>query len=152
ELRGGAVDDRMEMEMRRHRRQLRRQRTRRLAHALGVARDLLQIGPYGAPELAQLDAWLADEHGSAQLTLERADGVGERGLGDATAPRSAGEVQLVTQRQEISDLMHFHWVESFFPLLDPETPLGVRSLPRGSRATGIHWQKAYRLSSSDRVM
>jgi hypothetical protein len=46
---------------------------------------------------------------SAEIPLQRADGGGQRGLRDAAAAGCAGEIELLAQRQEVTDLVHLHW-------------------------------------------
>src|SRR5215510_4392740 len=77
-------------------------------HVLRVLGDFLQIRPHRATEFGELDTRLAVEYRAAELALERANCVGQGGLGDAAAPRRAREVQFFTERQEVADLMHFH--------------------------------------------
>src|SRR5215217_7181568 len=78
--------------------------------------DLLHIWPHCAAELGELDARLAVEHRAAELAFERPDRVGQGWLGDAAAPCRPGEVQLFRERQEVTDLMHFHgWNPSSRP-------------------------------------
>src|SRR5262245_21595281 len=61
-------------------------------------------------ERGERDRRLALEQRTAQLPLQRADGVGQRRLGDAAASGRAGEIALRAQRQEVADLMHLHGV------------------------------------------
>src|SRR5262249_6580983 len=43
------------------------------------------------------------------ISLQRADGGGQRGLRDVAAAGCAGEAELFAQRQEVTDLVHLHW-------------------------------------------
>src|SRR5262249_4812193 len=61
-------------------------------------------------ERGERDRRLALEQRTAQLPLQRANGVGQRWLGDAAASGRAGEIALRAQRQEVADLMHLHGV------------------------------------------
>ena len=51
---------------------------------------------------------LAVEQRAAHLVLELLDGAGQRRLRHVTALGGAGEVQVLAEREEIADLMHFH--------------------------------------------
>jgi hypothetical protein len=91
-----------------------REPTGRFANGASVVRDLLQIGPHGAPEVGERDARPALEHGCTKLPFQGSNRVGEGGLRDAAAPRCPSEVQFIAQGQEISDLMHFHGSNPLF--------------------------------------
>jgi hypothetical protein len=91
---------------------MRYQRPRNLADLICVAHDFIQVGPYHAPELCQGDRRLSLKQRSAKLPLERDDGVGQRRLRDAAAGGCAAEVELLAQRYEVLDLLHFHGLPS----------------------------------------
>src|SRR5262249_35977277 len=59
-------------------------------------------------ERGEGDERLALKKCAAQLTLQRYDGVGQRGLGDAAAPSRSREIALLAERQEVADLVHLH--------------------------------------------
>src|SRR5262249_36509757 len=79
-----------------------------LAGLIHVARDFVEVGPHHAPQRRQCDRRLAVKQRSTQLPLQRADGGGQRGLRDAAAAGCAGEIELLAQRQEVTDLVHLH--------------------------------------------
>src|SRR5262249_804558 len=89
--------------------QTRRQRPCNRAGMIRVARDFVQVGPHHAPEPCQGDRRLSLKQRPAKIPLQRADGGGQRGLRDAAAAGCAGEVELLAQRQEVTDLVHLHW-------------------------------------------
>ena len=77
---------------------------------LGAAIDLLEIGLERAAELGEVRVGaLAVEQRPAKLLLELLDGAGQRGLRDVAALGRAREIQLLAEREEVADLMHFHW-------------------------------------------
>src|SRR5262249_10254382 len=73
-----------------------------------VLSDPVEIRLYGAAERGEGDERLALKKCAAQLTLQRYDGVGQRGLGDAAAPGRSREIALLAERQEVADLVHLH--------------------------------------------
>src|SRR5262249_56187472 len=75
----------------------------------GVARNFVEVGPHDAPESRQRDRRLAIKQRAAQLSLQRADGAGQRGLRDAAAAGGAGETEFLAQRQEVMHLLHLQW-------------------------------------------
>src|SRR5262249_5772608 len=87
----------------------RRQRPCNRAGMIRVARDFVQVGPHHAPEPCQGDRRLSVKQRPAKIPLQRADGGGQRGLRDAAAAGCAGEVELLAQRQEVTDLVRLHW-------------------------------------------
>src|SRR5262249_11125208 len=95
---GGSVGDRT-----------RRQRPCNRAGVIRVVRDFVQVGPHHAPEPCQGDRRLSVKERSAEIPLQRADGGGQRGLRDTAAAGCAGEIELLAQRQEVTDLVHLHW-------------------------------------------
>jgi hypothetical protein len=95
---GGSVGDRT-----------RRQRPCNRAGVICVARDFVQVGPHHAPEPGQGDRRLSVKQRSVQIPLQRADSGGQRGLLDAAAAGCTGEIELLAQRQEVTDLVHLHW-------------------------------------------
>src|SRR5262245_12813270 len=80
-------------------------------------------------ERGERDRRLALEQRAAQLPLQRADGVGQRWLGDAAASGRAGKIALRAQRQEVADLMHLHGVH--LRACMPRGPCHRRSDPDG---------------------
>lgn len=51
----------------------------------------------------------------AELILQQLDGALEGGLRDVALLRRAGEIQFLADREEVSDLMHFHRDDPFAP-------------------------------------
>src|SRR6478736_1441954 len=104
---------------------LRHQASCNLADVTRVAHDFVEVGAHDAPEPRQRDRRLAMKQRAAQLTLQRADGAGQRGLRDAAAAGGAGETELLAQRQEVMDLLHLHWVAlRFDPIIAPAALVG----------------------------
>src|SRR6516162_767363 len=73
-----------------------------------VLSDPVEIRLYGAAERGEGDERLALKKRAAQFALQRYDGVGQRGLGDAAAPGRSREIALLAERQEVADLVHLH--------------------------------------------
>jgi hypothetical protein len=71
--------------------------------------DLTEIGQHRVAERRQFRAALISaEQASAELVFQALDRVGQRRLGDSAAPGRTGEVAFFAEREEITDLMHFH--------------------------------------------
>src|SRR5262249_10444883 len=79
-----------------------------LARVLRVLGDAVEIRLYGVAERGEGDERLALKKRAAQLALQRYDGVGQRGLGDAAAPGRAREIALLAERQAVAALVHLH--------------------------------------------
>jgi hypothetical protein len=74
-----------------------------------LAIDLLEIGLHHAPELGQVRVRpLAVEERPAELALEKLDCPGQRRLRDVAALGGAGEVQFLSDREEVANLVHLH--------------------------------------------
>jgi len=80
----------------------------RVARMIGVFRDPLQVRLHRVAEHRERDRRPTLKQRAAELPLERDDGVGQRGLRDAAASRRPREISLLTERQEIPDLLHLH--------------------------------------------
>ena len=87
---------------------MRRQHPCNRAGLIGVARDFVQVGPHSASESRQGDRRLSLKQRTTEFPLQGADGGGQRGLRDAAAAGCAGEIELLAQRQEVTDLLHLH--------------------------------------------
>src|SRR5262249_52591172 len=66
------------------------------------------IGGYRAAERGERNRRPAVKQHPAELALQRADGVRQRGLRHAAAFGREGEALLLAQCQEITDLVHLH--------------------------------------------
>jgi len=71
--------------------------------------DLIEIGQHRLAERRQLRAALTSaKQASTELVFQALDRVSQRRLRDAAALCRAREVPLVAEREEITNLMHFH--------------------------------------------
>ena len=71
--------------------------------------DLYEVGADGCAELGQVRASsFTVEKMPAELVFQELDGTGQCRLGNVAFLGRPGEVQFVAEREEISDLMHFH--------------------------------------------
>ena len=76
---------------------------------LGAAEHLLEIGFQRAAQFGQVRVGaLAMKQRAAHLLLELLDGARQRRLRHVAALGRAGEIQVLAQREEIADLVHFH--------------------------------------------
>ncbi len=62
----------------------------------------------GVAEHGERDEGLALKKCAAKFLLQRHDGIGQRGLGNAAAFGRAGETTLLAKRQKVADLLHLH--------------------------------------------
>jgi hypothetical protein len=104
-------------------------RLRRIPRSIGVFRNALQVWLHRVAEHGERDRRPALKQCAAELPLERDDGVGQRGLRDAAASGRSREIALLTERQEVTDLLHLH--------VTPPVSFGSRArLPSASGLEG----------------
>ena len=83
---------------------------------LGAAEDLLEVWLERAAQFGEVGVGaLAVKQRAAKLFFQLLDGAGQRGLRNVGALRRAREVQLLAQREEVANLMHFHRVARTCP-------------------------------------
>ena len=70
--------------------------------------DPVEIRVDGVAEHGERDEGLALKKRAAKFLLQRDNGIGQRGLGNATAFGRAGETTLLAERQKVADLVHLH--------------------------------------------
>src|SRR5262245_17288322 len=75
---------------------------------VGVLGDEVEIRLDGAAEHGERDKGLALKKRATKFLLQRDNGIGQRGLGNAAAFGRAGETTLLAQRQKVADLLHLH--------------------------------------------
>src|SRR5215468_2315027 len=75
---------------------------------VGVLGDPVEIRVDGVAEHGERDEGLALKKRAAKFLLQRDNGIGQRGLGNATAFGRAGEITLLAERQKVADLVHLH--------------------------------------------
>src|SRR5215831_7173314 len=75
---------------------------------LGVLGDPAEIRVDGVAEHGERDEGLALKKHAAKFLLQRDNGIGQRGLGNAAAFGRAGEITLLAERQKVADLLHLH--------------------------------------------
>ena len=75
---------------------------------LGVLGDLVEIWVDNMAEHSERDDGLALKKRAAKFLLQRHDGIGQRGLGNAAAFGRAGEATLLAKRQKVADVLHLH--------------------------------------------
>jgi|SRR5262249_18661032 len=75
---------------------------------VGVLGDPVEIRVDGVAERGERDEGLALKKRAAKSLLQPDNGIGQRGLGNATAFGRAGEITLLAERQKVADLVHLH--------------------------------------------
>jgi hypothetical protein len=76
---------------------------------VGVLGDPVEIRVDGVAEHGERDnEGLALKKRAAKFLLQRDNGIGQRGLGNAAAFGRAGEITLLAERQKVADLVHLH--------------------------------------------
>ena len=74
----------------------------------GILGDPVEIRVDGVAEHGERDEGLALKKHAAKFLLQRHDGIGQRGLGNAAAFGRAGEATLLAKRQKVADVLHLH--------------------------------------------
>src|SRR6516225_4878223 len=74
----------------------------------GILGDPVEIRADGVAEHGERDEGLALKKHAAKFLLQRNDGIGQRGLGNAAAFGRAGEATLLAKRQKVADVLHLH--------------------------------------------
>src|SRR5262245_39556740 len=75
---------------------------------VGVLGDPAEIRVDGVAEHGERDEGLTLKKRAAKFLLQRDNGIGQRGLGNAAAFGRAGEITLLAERQKVADLVHLH--------------------------------------------
>src|SRR5262245_40471212 len=127
---------------------------------MGLVIDALQIGHDHASQLGKVRIGaLAVEKLAAELFFKQLDGTGQRRLGNVALLRRPGEIELLGDREKVSDLVHLHRMtlpclrrhlrQNFFQI---RTAAQESYMDRGTIDVKQPWRVEHRLYSGEPVV